>query len=242
MRAPITEPVQGALIGEDGSVQEATALHNPKGAGDYTDTVTGKPLPNFVPGKVGEGTIETLAKATSTNNLIDRALASLAPVKDDNSIETTQKIFAKYLGGTAGDDPVTAAIGSLTSLAKLQSSNSAALGGRSRAMAYVIDTQRHLPIAPSARETGFIQRILPAGISVEAGKQFENSPAWDSPAAMYQKLELAKTNNNNFIRELKAGLGKTAERTAAGGAGGGAGAAGPVQWVRDPATGKLVKK
>lgn len=209
------EEKAGAVIDAQGNVSEKTALFDPN-KGQYIDPLTQKEMPNFVPGKVGDGMITTLAQTQSTNTLIDRALAALASIKNDNTLQGTLNFAAKYRGGTSGGDPVGAAQAALSDLAGLQASNSAALKGSSRAAQFVVDKRQHVPILPSPREAA--NGFIPPGMKVWLGQTVENAPAWDSPASMYQKLLLAKTNNLSFINEVKSGLGKAAGAIPAGGA------------------------
>jgi hypothetical protein len=203
------EEKQGAIVDAQGNVAEKTALYDPN-KGTYQDPQTHQPLPDFIPGKVGEGTVQMLAQTQATNGLIDRALAALEPLKGDNTLQGTLRFATKYRAGTSGGDPVAAAQSALSDLAGLQSSNSQALRGASRAYQYFVDKRQHVPILPSPRETQMTSLGVPSRVAAGVGQVVENAPSWDSPASMYQKLLLAKVNNSNFVKELKQGLGKTA--------------------------------
>ena len=201
------EPVPVTVMDENGDFHEAQALHNPKGPGPYIHPATGEEMQNVIPGKVGEGTIRVLAQAKATNDLIDRALAAIEPIKGDNTLEGTLKFSQPYRSGKSGADPLAAAQAALSDLAGLQASNTAALQGSSRALRYYTDKRQHVPILPSPRETT-VTRALPAGAVSTVGQLF-NNPSWDSPASIYGKLQLAKTNNENFRQTLLSELGKT---------------------------------
>lgn len=160
---------------------------------------SGKPLPPAV--------ATALAKAKSTNDLIDQALTALEPFKADNTLQGSIDLTSKYRQGQY--DPITSAAAQLSDLAGLQSSAQAQLtGGGSRALRFYVDRRQHVPRLPSGRQ-GIAAGILPGGAgTVQTGSILlkGDEAGFDTPQMMYQKLQGAKANNDNFIREIEAGV------------------------------------
>lgn len=155
---------------------------------------TGKPLAPAV--------AQTIAKAKSTNDLIDQALAALEPFKDDNTLQGALNLTAKYRQGQY--DPISSAAAQLSDLAGLQSSAQSQLtAGASRALKFYTDRRQHVPRLPSGRQ-GLANSVLPAGM-VQSGSiaLAGDEGGFDSPKMMYQKLLGAKANNQSFIREIE---------------------------------------
>jgi hypothetical protein len=156
---------------------------------------TGKPLSPAV--------ATTLARAKSTNDLIDKALAALEPFKTDNTLQGSINLAKNYRAGVY--DPLTSAASQLSDLAGLQAANSQQLqGGASRAMAYFTARRQHVPRLPSGRQT-LASNILGGKATNTASQVLKGDEAgFDSPQTMYEKLTQAKANNDSFIRELEA--------------------------------------
>lgn len=168
-----------------------------------------------------------LAKAKSTNDLIDQAMTAMAPFKNDTSLQGSIKMVSGYRMGNA-DNPVANAATALDDLATLQQSASAALtGGTSRARQFQIDRRQHMPRLPSGFQTmmPFSAETVQKGSILLKGLHGEEG-GFDSPALMYQKLEQAKKLNENFVRELESAVREP--MLATGHTPGGAGAAGAV--------------
>lgn len=166
---------------------------------------TGKPLPPAI--------AATLAKAQSTNDLIDQALKALEPYKNDNTMEGSVNLARKY---KAGYDSVSTAAAQLADLAGLQSSASAQLtAGGSRAQRFYIDRRQHVPRLPSTRQID-ASEMIGAGTANRASQWIKGDEGgFDTPALMYKKLQGARDNNQHFIDETN----KATTQTKSGGAG-----------------------
>jgi hypothetical protein len=180
--AAVTPPKKGGL----------GAALTPDQAGANKDT--GKPLPSAV--------AMALAKAKSTNDVIDQAVAALTPFKDDTSLQGAIDLAAKYRQGVY--DPVNGAAVQLADLAGLQQKAQANLtGGSSRALQFYIDRSQHVPKIPSIRQVQ-ANRVLSADTVQNISGAIKNDAGtFDSPQQMYEKLLRAKSTNMNFIKELE---------------------------------------
>lgn len=155
---------------------------------------TGAPLPASVQ--------VALAKAESTNTLIDQALQALEPYKTDNTLEGSINLARSYRQGVY--DPVATAAAQLSDLAGLQSSAQAQLtGGASRALRFYIDRRQHVPRLPSARQI-LSSNVIGPGATQTVSQLLSSEGGFDSPQLMYQKLLGARRNNQNFIDALQA--------------------------------------
>lgn len=213
--APNMKPQDVMVMEPDGNVHAAQALHAEKGVGPYYHPVTGEVMTNVIPRKLSDGEVNTLSQSKATLDLVDRAIAALEPFKMDNTLEGTIKYARPYLTGRGGTDPVTSALPGLENLAGLQASNTPGLAGRSRAMSYVIQTQAHLPILPTARDVQFSRGTLLTQGTGLARNVLANAPSWDSPAAAYGKLQTARNNILHWREEVLGELGKPRSGAAA---------------------------
>lgn len=148
---------------------------------------------------------QTLAKAESTNNLIDQALKALEPYKNDNTLGGSIELSRAYRGGTY--DPIATAAAQLSDLAGLQTSSQAQLtSGASRALRYYTDRRQHVPRLPSGRQIDASTIAGPTATSHVSQWMKGDEGGFDSPSLMYQKLVAAKANNQSFIDELNTAM------------------------------------
>jgi hypothetical protein len=207
---PAVPVASGAPPQAAGGARKAIEANLPAGAAQATKE-TGAPLPPLVQ--------QAFARAKSTNDLIDQALVALAPFRNDNSPEGSLKLAASYRQGVY--EPAAAAAAQLADLAGLQSSAQGQLtAGASRALKFYTDRRQHVPRLPSSRQVEFYQmggssRGAASAIGTVSRLIKSDEGGFDSPKLMYEKLQTARANNQNFIKELEA-AGSTAPGAAVG--------------------------
>lgn len=176
------------------------ALREGVPGGDTSAKLVGKPLAPEAQRMVNQ--------ARATNDLIDSAITALdAYMKDPsnahldmNSQDASLDLATNYRQGIY--DPIESIAAQLSDLAGLQASNSAALGGQSRAFQFFTQRRQHVPRLPSSRQVEFYSTAgVPAGIVGTASRLLTDEGGFDSPRLMLEKLQQAKVNNENFIRE-----------------------------------------
>lgn len=168
--------------------------------GDVSAKSVGKPLAPEVQRMVNQ--------ARATNGLIDSAITALDGYMkssdnahlDMNTPEASLDLASNYRQGIY--DPIESVAAQLSDLAGLQASNSAALGGQSRAFQYFTQRRQHVPRLPSSRQVEFYSTAgVPAGLVGSASRFLSEDGGFDSPALMLEKLRQAKLNNEKFIEE-----------------------------------------
>ncbi len=142
------------------------------------------------------------AKAKSTNDLIDQAIAALEPFKTQNTADDTINMARAYRQGVY--EPLSAAAAQLSDLAGLQQTASQALtGGGSRAVKLYVDRRQHVPRLPSGRQINFADMGLSGGTVNYASQMLKGDEAgFDTPQMMYEKLIQAKKLNQNFLNDI----------------------------------------
>lgn len=165
-----------------------------------------KPMP--------ESTVIALARSKTLNAQIDDALAALTPFKDDNTLEGSIRLAAKYRSGQA--DPLTTVAIQSADVAGLQAKAATQLG-TGRSVHQYIDRGQHVPRVPSGRQVilaGHGQSGLGRALSMIPGTNAANvndasqlrqgdAGGFDTPKMMYEKLVGAKRANSLFIQEVE---------------------------------------
>lgn len=152
---------------------------------------TGKPLPTAV--------TTAVANAKATNDLIDEALAALAPFKDDNTEEGGMKLAQQYRQGIF--DPERGIVAQLADLSGLTAASRAQISsGASRSIQVYRERRSHTPRLPSV-EAAEWSTMLPSGIVGKVSRL--RGGGWDSPQLMYQKLQQIKQAGELFIKEME---------------------------------------
>lgn len=207
-RARSLQQVEGIVTDPEGVPRVATAQYD-AGLGKYLSPEDStKELVGFVPHKSAASVITTLGKAQATNAQIDAALEALTPYKNDHTLAGAVKMSEGYKHGTEAD-PVALAASSLSDLAGLQTSGAPALTqGSPRTKGYFVARMQHVPRLPSGRQDTFshIPGLGATGVERLSEIRKGDEGGFDSPAQMYEKLQLAKKNNQLFVDEVKKSL------------------------------------
>jgi hypothetical protein len=214
------QPQQGAVIGPNGDPQVATALYD-AGTKTYYDPQNPKQaLQGFIPGPEGAAVVTNYQQANTTLITIHAAMKAIedAGLLNSNDPAVTAAKMAAFYQGTVGNDPVAAAVDSLTNLAGIQGA-SQYVRSNSRSYQMFQAASMHLPRAPSERAAALSQTPVVGGLINPATAAVAGSHGWDSFSSMYQKLKQAESMIQQGKASLNVLTGKTSEHAVdAGGA------------------------
>ncbi len=221
------QQTEGAYIGPNGAPQVGRALFDAATGKYYAAEDAAREAVGFIPG--AEGAYATTAYSQANNTLITIAAAKKAIVDaglvTNNDPAKTAELLQKFYSGVVGDNPIEAAVASLTNLAGIQGATQY-VRSNSRSYQMFQAALQHLPNVPSQRVAAMSQIPVVGGLVTPTTSALAGGHGWDSFASMYRKLEQAE----KIIGEGKGALaeltGKTAEHAVGAGGRGAAPAPG----------------
>lgn len=210
------QQTEGAVIGPDGAPQEVTALFDPIRKKYFDPTNPQQELAGFIPGDMGKAAVQAFATGKSTIDTIDKAIAAIQASGLGKSTDPadTLKLQMQYRGGA---NPVTSALGSLTSLASLQGANQY-VKGNSRSFQMFNRASQHTALMPTDAEAGWGTTPVVGGLVTPKNAMRTGHPPWDSPAALIEKLQTSRDITQQGLQELQKSAGKGGGRAVGGGA------------------------